>query len=176
MYRLQGAGSSIAILEQEMAVVEQIQQLFPEFKDTPIYNDEADPLVGWSLPQPWRADVTYAALVVKVGPCYQTSSNLSMPFLGGGGDSSGGQWYRFQLSSCPQVIAQHQNLLLANSSSSMRFVLLSNDNAFLSYHPYPFSQRTLTARFQVNNTHPPHVQLLRKPVLTVMGLMALLGE
>ncbi|XP_052054429.1 alpha-L-iduronidase isoform X3 [Apodemus sylvaticus] len=135
-----GAGSSISILEQEMAAVEQIQQLFPEFKDTPIYNDEADPLVGWSLPQPWRADVTYAALVVK-------------------------------------VIAQHQNLLLANSSSSMHYVLLSNDNAFLSYHPYPFSQRTLTARFQVNNTHPPHVQLLRKPVLTVMGLMALLdGE
>ncbi|XP_076793870.1 alpha-L-iduronidase isoform X3 [Arvicanthis niloticus] len=135
-----GAGSSIFILEQEMAVVEQIQQLFPEFKDTPIYNDEADPLVGWSVPQPWRADVTYAALVVK-------------------------------------VIAQHQNLLFANSSSAMRYALLSNDNAFLSYHPYPFSQRTLTARFQVNNTHPPHVQLLRKPVLTVMGLLALLdGE
>lgn len=135
-----GAGSSISILEQELAVVEQIQQLFPEFKDTPIYNDEADPLVGWSLPQPWRADVTYAALVVK-------------------------------------VIVQHQNLLLANSSSSVRYVLLSNDNAFLSYHPHPFSQRTLTARFQVNNTCPPHVQLLRKPVLTVMGLMALLdGE
>lgn len=46
----------------------QIQQLFPKFADTPIYNDEADPLVGWSLPQPWRADVTYAAMVVKVGP------------------------------------------------------------------------------------------------------------
>ncbi|XP_075798988.1 alpha-L-iduronidase isoform X2 [Microtus pennsylvanicus] len=130
----------ISLHKKEVAVVEQIQQLFPEFKDTPIYNDEADPLVGWSLPQPWRADVTYAALVVK-------------------------------------VIAQHQNLLLANSSSSMRYVLLSNDNAFLSYHPHPFSQRTLTARFQVNNTRPPHVQLLRKPVLTVMGLMALLdGE
>lgn len=63
----QGAGSSIAILEQEARVLGQIQQLFPEFKDTPIYNDEADPLVGWSLPQPWRADVTYAAMVVKVG-------------------------------------------------------------------------------------------------------------
>ncbi|XP_051026089.1 alpha-L-iduronidase [Acomys russatus] len=135
-----GAGCSISVLEQEVAVVEQIQRLFPEFKDTPIYNDEADPLVGWSLPQPWRADVTYAALVVK-------------------------------------VIAQHQNLLFANSSSSMRYVLLSNDNAFLSYHPHPFSQRTLTARFQINNTRPPHVQMLRKPVLTAMGLMALLdGE
>ncbi|XP_048220016.1 alpha-L-iduronidase isoform X3 [Perognathus longimembris pacificus] len=89
-----GAGSSISILEQEVAAVEQIQQLFPKFKDIPIYNDEADPLVGWSLPQPWRADVTYAAMVVKV-----------------------------------------------------------------------------------NNTHPPHVQLLRKPVLTAMGMLALLdGE
>ncbi|XP_073660823.1 alpha-L-iduronidase isoform X3 [Tursiops truncatus] len=136
----QGAGSSIYILEQEAAVVRQIQRLFPKFADTPVYNDEADPLVGWSLPQPWRADVTYAAMVVK-------------------------------------VIAQHQNLLVANSSSSVRYALLSNDNAFLSYHPHPFSQRTLTARFQVNNTRPPHVQLLRKPVLTAMALLALLdGE
>ncbi|XP_058402487.1 alpha-L-iduronidase isoform X2 [Diceros bicornis minor] len=134
-----GAGSSIYILEQEKAAVRQIQQLFPRFADTPIYNDEADPLVGWSLPQPWRADVTYAAMVVK-------------------------------------VIAQHQNLLVANASSSVRYALLSNDNAFLSYHPHHFSQRTLTARFQVNNTRPPHVQLLRKPVLTAMGLLALLDS
>ncbi|XP_042841124.1 alpha-L-iduronidase isoform X1 [Panthera tigris] len=135
-----GAGSSIYILEQEQAAVQQIQRLFPKFADTPIYNDEADPLVGWSVPQPWRADVTYAALVVK-------------------------------------VIAQHQNLLVANTSSPVRYALLSNDNAFLSYHPHPFTQRTLTARFQINNTRPPHVQLLRKPVLTAMALLALLdGE
>ena len=57
-----------------------------------------------------------------------------------------------------------------------RYALLSNDNAFLSYHPHQFSQRTLTARFQVNDTRPPHVQLLRKPVLTAMALLALLGE
>uniref|UniRef100_A0A2R9ALZ4 Alpha-L-iduronidase n=1 Tax=Pan paniscus TaxID=9597 RepID=A0A2R9ALZ4_PANPA len=134
-----GARSSISILEQEKVVAQQIRQLFPKFADTPIYNDEADPLVGWSLPQPWRADVTYAAMVVK-------------------------------------VIAQHQNLLLANTTSAFPYALLSNDNAFLSYHPHPFAQRTLTARFQVNNTRPPHVQLLRKPVLTAMGLLALLDE
>lgn len=64
----QGAGSSIYILEQEKVALQQIQRLFPRFADTPIYNDEADPLVGWSLPQPWRADVTYAAMVVKVSP------------------------------------------------------------------------------------------------------------
>lgn len=74
-----------------------------------------------------------------------------------------------------QVIQQHQDLLLANPNSTINYTLLSNDNAFLSYHPHPFTQRTLTARFQVNNTQPPHVQLIRKPVLAVMGLLALLG-
>ena len=48
-------------------MVQQIKQLFPKFANTPVYNDEADPLVGWSLPQRWRTDVTYAAMVVKVG-------------------------------------------------------------------------------------------------------------
>ena len=73
------------------------------------------------------------------------------------------------------MIYQHQDLLIADPDNNINYTLLSNDNAFLSYHPYPFTQRTLTARFQVNNTKPPHVQLLRKPVLTVMGLLALLG-
>lgn len=44
----------------------EIQQHFPGFRRLPVYNDEADPLVGWSRPQEWRADVTYAAMVVKV--------------------------------------------------------------------------------------------------------------
>lgn len=78
--------------------------------------------------------------------------------------------------SLQQVIKQHQDLLLASPNSTINYTLLSNDNAFLSYHPHPFTQRTLTARFQVNNTQPPHVQLIRKPVLTVMGLLALLGD
>lgn len=134
-----GGGYSLPILQQEIQTVQEIQERFPLFSNLPVYNDEADPLVGWSRPQEWRADVTYAAMVVK-------------------------------------VIKQHQDLLLANPTSSINYTLLSNDNAFLSYHPHPFTQRTLTARFQVNNTQPPHVQLLRKPVLTVMGLLALLGE
>lgn len=127
------------ILQQEIQTVREIQERFPRFRRLPVYNDEADPLVGWSRPQEWRADVTYAAMVVK-------------------------------------VINQHQDLLLADPTGTINYTLLSNDNAFLSYHPHPFTQRTLTARFQVNNTQPPHVQLIRKPVLTVMGLLALLGE
>lgn len=134
-----GGGYSLPILLQEIQTVTEIQERFPQFRTLPVYNDEADPLVGWSSPQPWRADVTYAAMVVK-------------------------------------VISQHQDLLLADHNNTINYTLLSNDNAFLSYHPHPFTQRTLTARFQINNTQPPHVQLLRKPVLTVMGLLSLLGE
>ncbi|KAG9337928.1 hypothetical protein JZ751_027421 [Albula glossodonta] len=134
-----GGGGSLPILLQEIETVKEIQERFPWFRDRPVYNDEADPLVGWSKPQSWRADVTYAAMVVK-------------------------------------VICQHQYQLMADPNSTINYALLSNDNAFLSYHPHPFTQRTLTARFQVNNTQPPHVQLLRKPVLTVFGLLALLGD
>lgn len=132
-----GGGYSFPILQQEIQTVGEIHDRFPKFQSLPIYNDEADPLVGWSKPQEWRADATYAAMVVK-------------------------------------VIKQHQDLLLSNNT--INYTLLSNDNAFLSYHPHQFTQRTLTARFQMNNTQPPHVQLIRKPVLTVMGLLALLGE
>nr|XP_046242525.1 alpha-L-iduronidase [Scatophagus argus] len=134
-----GGGHSLPILQQEIQTVGEIQERFPRFRDLPVYNDEADPLVGWSRPQEWRADVTYAAMVVK-------------------------------------VIQQHQDLLLTDPNNTINYTLLSNDNAFLSYHPHPFTQRTLTARFKVNNTQPPHVQLIRKPVLTVLGLLALQGE
>ncbi len=54
------------ILQQEIQTVKEIQERFPHFRSLPVYNDEADPLVGWSRPQEWRADVTYAAMVVKV--------------------------------------------------------------------------------------------------------------
>ncbi|XP_040180297.1 alpha-L-iduronidase [Rana temporaria] len=134
-----GGGNSFPILEQEINTVSEIQTQFPTFKSVPIYNDEADPLVGWSTPQTWRGDVTYAAMVVK-------------------------------------VIDEHLDYMLSNDSQRMNYSLLSNDNAFMNYYPHYFTQRTLTARFQMNNTKPPHVQMVRKPVLTVMGLLALLGE
>lgn len=54
------------ILQQEIQTVGEIQERFPSFRSLPVYNDEADPLVGWSRPQEWRADVTYAAMVIKV--------------------------------------------------------------------------------------------------------------
>ncbi|XP_002120937.2 alpha-L-iduronidase-like [Ciona intestinalis] len=76
-----------------------------------------------------------------------------------------------------KVIAEHQHQIIANKSrSGINYHLLSNDNAFLSYAPHFFTQRTLNARFQVNNTDPKYVFLVKKPVLTVMGLLSKLGN
>ncbi|KAH3707946.1 hypothetical protein DPMN_067366 [Dreissena polymorpha] len=82
-------------------------------------SSEADPLVGWSTDEEWRADSTYAVIVAK---------------------------------------------------------LLSNDNAFLSWFPHQYTQRTLLARFQMNNTSPPHTHFFQKPVYNVMALLSMLGE
>lgn len=35
---------------------------------------------------------------------------------------------------------------------------------------------TSVIRFQMNNTSPPHIQFVKKPVYSVMGLLSLLGE
>ena len=65
---------------------------------------------------------------------------------------------------------EHQNHI---DRFGVDYALLSNDNAFLSYQPHPFSQRTLLARFQVNTTRPPHVQFIRKPIYAAMSLLSL---
>ena len=76
-----------------------------------------------------------------------------------------------------KVIGQHQNMIISNPQSVIsNYSLLSNDNAFLSWYPHQFTERTLTARFQMNNTKPPHVQFIKKPIFTVMSLLSLLGE
>lgn len=76
-----------------------------------------------------------------------------------------------------QIIAQHQNMVIANSQRTIKnYTLLSNDNAFLSYYPYQFLQRTLMARFQINNTSPPYVTFIRKPIYCLMSLLALMGD
>ena len=74
-----------------------------------------------------------------------------------------------------QIIAQHQNLLISQHPN-VNYALLSNDNGFLNFNPNFFTQRTLVARFQMNLTHPPSIQTIKKPVLSVMGLLALLGD
>uniref|UniRef100_H2ZMG5 Alpha-L-iduronidase n=1 Tax=Ciona savignyi TaxID=51511 RepID=H2ZMG5_CIOSA len=139
-FHKKGHSDATSILTTELETITKIHAAYKPLVNTPIVNDEADPLVGWNKSMLWRADATYAALVTK-------------------------------------VISEHQHQIIANKSRKhINYMLLSNDNAFLSYAPHFFTQRTLNARFQVNNTNPKYVFLVRKPVLTVMGLLAKLGD
>lgn len=75
-----------------------------------------------------------------------------------------------------KIISQHLHYFYLSKSKeklkNINYNLLSNDNGFLSYYPYQFFQRTLLARFQVNNTSPHYVQYVQKPVYGVMGLLS----
>lgn len=53
---------------------------------------------------------------------------------------------------------------------------ISHDNSFLNFHPSFFTQRTLLARFQMNNTTPPHIQFVQKPVFSALGLLSNLAN
>ena len=83
--------------------------------------------------------------------------------------------YSINYSILLQIIVQHQNLLI-RQHSNINYTLLSNDNGFLNFHPNYFDQRTLVTRFQMNETKPPSVQTVKKSVLSIMGLLSLLGE
>ncbi|XP_063926222.1 alpha-L-iduronidase isoform X1 [Zophobas morio] len=73
-----------------------------------------------------------------------------------------------------KVISDHYKSVTLDRKTKIE--LLGNDNGFLNYHPFYFTQRTLFARFQMNHTHPPHNQFIKKPVYTVMGLLSFLGD
>ncbi|GIY86314.1 alpha-L-iduronidase [Caerostris extrusa] len=108
-FHKKGNASTNLILDEEIETIEYIVSNFPSLINTSIFNDEADPLKNWSFSQWWRADSTYAAMVVK-------------------------------------IILDH-------------------------IYFYYFTERTLLARFQVNNTSPNYVEFVRKPVYAAFGLL-----
>ncbi|XP_046367791.2 alpha-L-iduronidase-like [Haliotis rufescens] len=134
-----GDSHAANITNAEVHSVAVLRKRYPGLANKPFFNDEADPLVGWSRPEQWRGTSRYAAFVAK-------------------------------------VIAQHQNIIIRNQTGHINYQLLSNDNGFLSYYPNQFTQRTLLARFQMNNTSPPHVAFVRKPVYAAMAMLSLLGD
>ena len=56
-----------------------------------------------------------------------------------------------------------------------RLDYLANDNAFLNYGDAWFQQRTLTARFEMNESKPYAVEVLRKPSINAMALLTFIG-
>ncbi|XP_043234436.1 alpha-L-iduronidase-like [Amphibalanus amphitrite] len=127
-----------SILSAEVQTLRELRARFPGVERLPVFNDEADPEKGWWRARPWRADVTYAAMI---------ASN----------------------------IIRHQ-LWRTATGNKYHYSLLSNDNAFLNYHPHYFQQRTLFARFQMNRTSDKHSEFVLKPSFSVMALLAQLGS
>lgn len=74
------------------------------------------------------------------------------------------------------ITFEHWNNFVLNENNLFQFESISHDNAFVSYHPFEFTQRTLLAHFRMNNTNPPHSQFIQKPVYSAMGLMSHLGS
>ncbi|CAH0559381.1 unnamed protein product [Brassicogethes aeneus] len=137
-FHKKGDSSAEGLMNVTLSFLDEISERYPGLKSIPIANDEADLLANWSKSEEWRADVRYAANVLKVIAGYYKSVELDR------------KW---------------------------KIEALSNDNAFLNYHPYYFTQRTLFSRFQMNETTPPHVQFIKKPVYSVMGMLSFLkGE
>ncbi|XP_020807014.1 alpha-L-iduronidase [Drosophila serrata] len=73
------------------------------------------------------------------------------------------------------TVMEHWHAKLAGGPLA-RLESISHDNAFLSYHPHEFTQRTLLAHFQMNETEPPHSQFIQKPVYAALGMLAKLGN
>lgn len=73
------------------------------------------------------------------------------------------------------------NIVLLHWNAKYQTVLptldsISHDNAFISYHPYEFYQRTLLALFQLNDTNPIEMQFIAKPVYAGIGMLGNLGS
>jgi len=75
-----------------------------------------------------------------------------------------------------KAVIEHQNYFAVKKKSKIKYELLSNDNAFLNFYPHFFTQRTLNARFQINNTAHNHSHFIKKPALLVMGMLTKLGK
>lgn len=72
------------------------------------------------------------------------------------------------------IVFQYWNMKFGNILENIESI--SHDNAFLSYHPHEFSQRTLLARFEFNLTAPRQVQFVEKPVYAALGMLSYLGD
>ena len=73
------------------------------------------------------------------------------------------------------VLIQHIDHFVRNRVNPVKLKLISFDNGFLSYYPHQFTQRTLLARFQINNTIPNYTDFVIKPIYVGIGLSSLLG-
>lgn len=72
------------------------------------------------------------------------------------------------------IVLEHWNALIKGPLK--RLESISHDNSFLSYHPFEFEQRTMLARFVMNNTQSKTVYFIQKPAYTAMGMLSSLAN
>jgi L-iduronidase len=143
---------SMALLKREAQIVEYLRAHHPRFAQTPFMNNECDPQVGWWHTHTWHGRPYYAAIMAK-------------------------------------IVNQHVRVLM--DDLRVPYTLLSNDHGFVG----KWGNRTLMARFGLTHDEDngqshhtsraaviegevatPPFDLIKKPGLNVMALMALLGD
>ena len=149
-----GDGDSVhEIMQKEYEMVAALRTSFPQFFTTEskmtFINDESDPEEGWNKPRDWRADTRYGALMAKNVIHHLTA------------------WTNSQNSSA--------------ITAGLEYGLLSFDNAFLNYNLNSssvnvFDQRTMVARFQMNESKPYRAETVRKQSINTHALLGLLGD
>ena len=149
-----GDGDSVhEIMQKEYEMVAALRTDFPQFftaeSKMTFINDESDPEEGWNKPRGWRADTRYGALMAK-----NVIHHLSA-------------WTNSQNSSA--------------ITAGLEYGLLSFDNAFLNYNLNSssvnvFDQRTMVARFQMNESKPYRAETVRKQSINAHALLGLLGD
>ena len=143
---------TVGICRHEIEAVSYIREHHPRFAGLPFINNECDPQIGWEHYHSWHAMPYFAGLIAK-------------------------------------VIDQHQRLLV--EAEGVDYDILSNDNGFLGR----WGQRTHLAFFGARQfdaaqrdwvtdlaaladrrANPEPFDYVKKPGLTVMELLALLGD
>lgn len=140
----------LAMIERELQAVAYIRARHPRLAGLPFVNDEADPQLGWQTPHTWRALPYYAALIAKIAD-------------------------------------QHQRLLADAHAVAPE---ITNDNGFLGgwgqrthfayfgQRAFPHAQadhRTDLDAVRAAAAAPTPFELVKKPALAAMEVLALLG-
>lgn len=144
--------NSLAIIRHEMMAVDYIRQHHPRFAHLPFVNDECDPQIGWLLHHTWHGMPYFAGLAAK-------------------------------------IIDQHQRLMI--EAEGVDYAVLSNDNGFVGRwghrtHLTYFGNREIVgaqsehrsdlAALDARRANPEPFELIKKPALSVMELLGLVGE
>lgn len=73
-----------------------------------------------------------------------------------------------------ETVFQHWNMMRDGDMRNLESI--SHDNSFMSYFPHQFNQRTLLARFQINNIESKYVEFVQKPVYGAFQMLSNIGK